>query len=112
MSRTRWHILQDGDSYVLARHVPPRFDVMAQTLLPQAHPGRLARQIRQDMWRRLKHLRGFSPVVQLRAESGGIKVTAGGRVASAFGRDRVSQDIDDVLHDPRLRQRWLKWAAT
>lgn len=111
MTRPRWHILRDGQDYTLARHLPPRFDVRAQAELPLADPGRLARQIRQDMWRVLKDLRGFSPVVHIAPRRGGIQVTAGGRMMHPHGRDQISNKIHVLLHDPDRRARWLSWAG-
>ena len=111
MTRHRWHILRDGQDYTLARHLPPRFDVQAQAEMPMSDPGRLARQIRQDMWRLLKDLRGFSPVVHISPRRGGIVVTAGGRMAQRQGRARVSHQIATLLNDPGLRARWLGWAG-
>ncbi len=110
MTRARWHIHQTADSYTLARHWPPRFDVQATSVFPPLRADKLARQVRQDMWRALQSLRGFSPVVKIQNELHGTMVTAGGRVAGRVppGTD---QQIKAILDDPRLRARWSNWAG-
>ncbi len=104
---TRWHILRDGSGLTLCRHVPPRFDVSARTWLPWADPVRLAHQIRQDVWRALQRLRGFSPVVQMIASDDGWTVLAGGR-AFAPVPVTVNAQIAAQLANPRNRERWLR----
>ncbi|SPF78325.1 hypothetical protein [Pseudoprimorskyibacter insulae] len=113
MSRARWHILSEPGRYTLARHLPPRFDVVAEAIFPPADPARLAQQIRQDLWRLLQRLRGFSPVVQVSATEGGLIVRAGGRsmVAQTYPKEIESQ-IQTLLQDPQHRLRWLAWAKT
>ena len=110
MARDRWHILRDGTRYTVSRHLPPRFDVVAQAAFPAVDPGRLARQVRQDMWRMLKDLRGFSPVVQIDTQSGGMTLLAGGRVAPDLATSRISRKIEALLNDPGHRRRWITWA--
>lgn len=110
MSRTRWHILRDGDSLTLARTLPARFDVEASARFPHLRADRLARQIRQDLWRELKDLRGFSPVVSVQTDSEGMSVRAGGRVAGGQVPPNAAQTIQSMLTDPGLRARWSRWA--
>lgn len=110
VSRTRWHILRDDAAVTVARHLPVRFDVAAETVLPVVARQRLAQQIRQDLWRALQHLRGFSPVVRVEAREGALRVTAGGRCAGAFHQAHVQARIASVLEDPQKRQRWLNYA--
>jgi len=110
MSGAGWHILRDGDTLTLARALPPRFDVAAETVLPFARPARLAHQIRQDMWRALQSVRGFSPVVRVEARDGEMFVRAGGRAAAPVAAS-VRQRIEDVLEDRANRQRWLRHAG-
>ena len=103
--RGNWHELRDGHSYTLTRHLPARFDVSACAVFPVLRRGRLARQIRQDMWRMLQDLRGFSPVVQVSSHQDGLLVRAGGRV---MGRaSGVEARIHDFLNDPNRRARWI-----
>lgn len=106
MTRRRWHITREGDALTLARHVPVRWDVRAQTRLPLARRGRVAHQVRQDMWRALQSLRGFSPVVQITRDADGLQVVAGGRVDGAVPAG-VSARIQAVLDHPGNRARWV-----
>lgn len=110
MSRARWHILNEGGTVTLARELPARFDICAETWLPLADPLRLAHQIRQDMWRALRRIRGFSPVVRLEARDGGLAVRAGGR-ARAPVPPETGVRIAEVLEAPANRQRWLRHAG-
>ncbi|MEP1200961.1 hypothetical protein [Tateyamaria sp.] len=105
----RWHITHQDGTVTLSRHLPARFDVAASTQLPPARPVRLAHQIRQDLWRGLSNLRGFSPVVRLEPTEHGWEVTAGGRV---MGRSAPSVEatIDALLSDPAKRTRWVRQA--
>lgn len=109
MARTRWHTLHDGAALTLCRHLPPRFDVRARTVLPACAPVRLAHQIRQDMWRALQNVRGFSPVVRVTPEGGVLIVEAGGRVIGATAG--LSARIEAVLEAPALRARWVRFAG-
>ena len=111
MSRNKWHIRAEEGRYTLARQWPPRFDIEAVADFPDAHPARLAQQIRQDLWRALKGLRGFSPVVQVDATEDGLRVRAGGTLLNAKTYPKESVEIiQTLLHDPQLRLRWLAWA--
>ena len=103
-----WLEARDVDSYTLARQWPPRFDVAASARFPSVRRGRLARQIRQDLWRALKGLRGFSPVIQIAAAETGLTVTAGGRLPAKV--PGVEASIHDLLQDPARRARWITWA--
>lgn len=106
-----WFDARGAGVYVLARHWPPRFDVAASSPFPPARRGRLARQIRQDMWRAFKHLRGFSPVVQVDATETGLTVTAGGRMMTRQPLEpNLVGDIQALLDSPVHRTRWLNWA--
>ena len=109
MPKLRWHILQDGNSLTLARHLPVRFDLSADTRLPLADPLRIAHQMRQDMWRMLQDLRGFSPVVRFGIDDAGLQVTAGGRVAGRVPPGATDL-IADLLQDTRNRARWIRFA--
>ena len=110
MKRNGWHIHQEPGRYVLARQWPPRFDVSAASEFPPARASRLARQIRQDLWRTLQHLRGFSPVVEASVTEGGVTVRAGGRLAGRTPQGTEDR-IQDLLDSPAHRARWLAWAG-
>ena len=111
MARNGWHILRDEDGLTLARHLPVRFDVFAVSEFPVCDAGRLAQQVRQDMWRALQRVRGFSPVVRVEPLDTGLRITAGGRVPLASKSASVVQRLDDLLSNPQLRARWLRWAS-
>ncbi|WP_241482203.1 hypothetical protein [Leisingera sp. ANG-Vp] len=82
----------------------------AETVLPAGDPLRLAHQVRQDMWRKLQSLRGFSPVVEVTQEGQGLRVRAGGQV---MGRvpSNAADLIAGVLEHPGNRARWLRHAG-
>ncbi len=94
----------------LTRVLPVRFDVSAETVLPAGRALKVAQQVRQDMWRKLQTLRGFSPVVRVAQEGNTLRVTAGGRVQAAFHRSTVQALIAEVLEDPGNRRRWSNYA--
>lgn len=106
----RWHILREGDSLTVARHLPPRLELVVQTVLPHAEPQRLAHQIRQDLWRALQKVRGFSPVVRLDPVPEGWAVTAGGRAPHPIA-PAVFERAARVLDDPANRARWVRHAG-
>ena len=111
MSRSRWHIRDDGAELVLSRRNPPVLDVSAQTILPDAGRTRLAHQVRQDMWRALQGVRGFSPVICVRRDGGRLHLRAGGQVARPFDAQRLSDRIAAVLENPANRARWVAFAG-
>ena len=110
MGQGRLHILRDGAAVTVARHLPPRFDFMARTEMPDAGRLKVAHQVRQDRWRRLQKLRGFSPVVRVVRENGGLTVCAGGRAAVPFPRARVEAQLGAMLSEPARRARWARYA--
>lgn len=108
MSRNRWHIFRDGPVLTLARRLPVRFDLRACTLLPEGGRLKVAQQVRQDVWRALRNLRGFAPAVQVERTGGGLEVTAGGQVEGLFPRALAEARIAEVLSDPQNRARWVR----
>ena len=107
---TPYHIHQAPNALTLARHTPARFDVAAEaTIAGAADLLRLAHQIRQDMWRAVRRLRGFSPVVQITTTDDTIHIRAGGRALPPIS-GAVSSRIQAVLDDPANRSRWLRHA--
>lgn len=117
MARGHWHLQRSANGLTLARHWPPRFDVrgVATLAVPSdAADGlcllRLAHQIRQDLWRGLQSLRGFSPVVSLTRQGNVLEVAAGGRAAPPVP-PQTSDTIAALLTDPRHARRWLRWAG-
>ncbi|MBM7069568.1 hypothetical protein [Actibacterium sp. 188UL27-1] len=107
---SHWHILRDGAVVIVTRQLPPRFDVMAQTELPDAGRLKIAQQVRQDMWRLLQKLRGFSPVVSVERHAAGLTVRAGGRAMHPFHRTTLEAQLAELLAEPERRARWLRHA--
>lgn len=102
-------MLHEDGAYILTRRLPAQFDVSAQTHLVGGSIRILASQIRQDLWRGLKTLRGFSPVVRIEQCKGGLLVTAGGQVAQKrFARAEIETQIATLLSDPAKRARWIR----
>ena len=93
---------------VLARGAV-RFDVSAETRLPAASPAGIAHQIRQDLWRRLRRLRGFAPVVSVTPDGDGLHIVAGGVVTGAIPPG-TGAEIAAVLEHRGNRARWLAHA--
>ncbi len=110
MARDGWHVLRDAGSVTVTRRLPLRWDVAAQATLPRAGRLRVAHQVRQDLWRRLRDLRGFAPAVRVTHAGTGLAVQAGGRVEGPFDRAVVEARIADLLADPAARARWLRCA--
>ena len=107
MTRGGWHILREEGAVTVTRRLPVVWDVSAETELPCGDPLRLAQQIRQDLWRALRDLRGFAPAV--RVETGAPRrVRAGG--AAPMVPPNAAAAIQDVLENPAHRRRWVRWA--
>ena len=94
----------------VTRRLPLRWDVAAETALSHAGRLRVAHQVRQDLWRALRGLRGFAPAVRVAHAGAGLAVRAGGRVAGPLDRAFVEARIADLLADPAARARWLACA--
>lgn len=107
MAKPRWHILREAQGLTLARRLPVRFDISVQIPLPKAHKLYLAQQIRQDLWRRLQKLRGFTPVVQVIDYDHGLLVRAGGQVQGAVPKQHVEDEIRALLTNSSHQSRWL-----
>lgn len=112
MSKGRWHILQDGDSVTVTRLLPCRYDVGITSVLRRCdRPLRLAQQVRQDLWRALRDLRGFAPAVTVTQAGETSQVTAGGRIEGPLPRARIEARIAAMLERPELRARWMAHAG-
>ncbi|SEK59353.1 hypothetical protein [Pacificibacter marinus] len=108
-----WHMLREADGLTLTRRLPARFDFAAKTVISGGaalRKGRVATQVRQDMWRALQSLRGFAPVVQLRVVGDDLEITAGGSVSGQFPKLRSIALVSDVLECPERRARWMRSA--
>lgn len=105
-----YHIHRAPNALTLARHAPARFDVAAEaTLAGAADLLRLAHQVRQDVWRAVRRLRGISPVVLVTTTDGTIHIRAGGRALPPIS-GTAAPAIQAVLDCPHNRRRWLRHA--
>lgn len=102
-----WYHSQVGDAVVVSRLWPVRFDISAQTVLRVRNPLRLAHQVRQDVWRALRHLRGFAPAVQISKEG---FVLTGGRLGFSATQTEVER-LEDVLNNIKNQTRWARCAG-
>ncbi|MEM9550547.1 MAG: hypothetical protein AAGA05_05195 [Pseudomonadota bacterium] len=105
----RWHIDRTETSLTLMRHRPARFDLSAETQLPLADMLSMAHQIRQDVWRVLQRVRGFSPVIHILRDGAGLHVLAGGRAHAPIPANAPMR-VQAVLNDPANRSRWIAHA--
>lgn len=113
--RGGWHLLRDGSVLVLSRRLPARFDLSASTVLHVAGKAvgraRLAHQLRQDVWRCLRDLRGFWPVVRVERREDALHLTVGGALeGGAVPVTQAEEQLADLLADPAHRERWLRYA--
>ncbi|UWQ19517.1 hypothetical protein K3551_09180 [Jannaschia sp. M317] len=105
-----WFVRRDGDRFSLTRRLPLRWDVAAETVLPDLGRRRLAHAVRQDMWRMLQDLRGFSPAVEVVRAGATCRLRAGGRVDGRRPSDLPAR-IQALLEDPGHRAAWVRSAA-
>jgi len=108
-----WVTAYSDGAVKVARQNRQRLDVSAETKLPGAglSLGRIAHQIRQDVWRACQNVRGFSPVVSITPENGSYKVLAGGQLDQKRPANlHLVSQIDAVLSDPDNRNRWITHA--
>jgi hypothetical protein len=112
MSAKGWHIMRDHDAgLTLARQLPVRFDVSAEALFPVVGRLRLATQVRQDLWRILQQVRGFTPVIRVQQDGDQLRLTAGGQVSGRAPKDQIERQISDLLASPSHRARWVRNAG-
>ena len=109
MARDNWHMERVEGAVTLSRRLPARWDVAAEAQLPPGSMGRIAHQVRQDLWRALQRLRGFSPAVRVERDEAGLRVVAGGAVAGTVPPGTAAR-IREVLDDPANRARWVRHA--
>ena len=81
IKRGNWFEIYDGPCFTLARRLPARFDISREISMPLMSAPRLARQIRQDIWRKLQSIRGFLPVVEITDRGAHLHIRAGGELA-------------------------------
>lgn len=113
MGRDGWHMVYEGGTLVHARSMPADFDVVVETTVVGGaglSKSRIARQVRQDVWRALAGLRGFKPIVTVAEDDGDLIVRAGGHVDGPFPKAHAEMVIHGILHDPMRRLRWVNYA--
>lgn len=113
MTRTQWHISEADGALTLSRRLPAHFDVAVTTVISGGaglRKARIAHQTRQDMWRALQSLRGFSPVVRVAEQGADLEITAGGVIAGRFPKSATEEQITALLEDPKRRARWARYA--
>ena len=109
MTQKNWHTQRNGTCVTISRELPARFDVSASAWFPVVARARLGHQIRQDMWRSLQNLRGFSPVVRVERVEDELLITAGGRLGYPIAA-HVPETIATLLNDTGHRARWIRYA--
>lgn len=109
MPRDHWHIEVEGDRLTLARNARARFDVAVGVVLPMAGRRFVAQQVRQDIWRALQNLRGFSPVVEVLRLDDRLVVKAGGQVDGRnFPKTWAEGVLSTVLENAANQARWVR----
>ncbi|MEL6236131.1 MAG: hypothetical protein AAFR46_17180 [Pseudomonadota bacterium] len=118
VSRARWARQERGDVTRIAARAARGWDLAVRMALPDRLEGpdarfraRLAHQIRKDLWRDLRRLRGFAPIVEIAQGAGGLQVTAGGSLLAGPAPAGTTARIADLLADRHRQQRWLAFAA-
>ncbi|MEM1362870.1 MAG: hypothetical protein AAGF94_14345 [Pseudomonadota bacterium] len=115
MSRNALHMIRDGDVLILSRRPGLRAagpGVWAETRLPLGlRASTLAHEVRKDVWRALRSLRGLLPVVQIWPcqEAPGLRVRAGGMVTPS-PPVVLQTKLQAVLNDRDIRARWIAHA--
>ena len=111
IKRGNWFEIYDGPCFTLARRLPARFDISREISMPLMSAPRLARQIRQDIWRKLQSIRGFLPVVEITDRGAHLHVRAGGELTCPAPFERSGERIFDVLSNRDNQRRWAAFAA-
>ncbi len=103
-----WHMHRTETALTLSRRLPVRWDLAVQAHVPKVRMGRLAHQIRQDMWRSLRDIRGFCPAVRVEEDGPHLRIIAGGRVeARPFPKAKAETQLAELLANPAHVRRWL-----
>ncbi|WP_238366981.1 hypothetical protein [Mesobacterium pallidum] len=106
-----WYIDRGVDVVTVSRRVPVRFDLAVEARLPLARSlTRVAQQVRQDLWRALRDLRGFAPAVRVERQADALLVRAGGQVDGPIPAT-AARRVAALLESPVHRARWQRWAS-
>ncbi len=111
IKRGNWFEIYDGPCFTLARRLPARFDISREVSMPLMSAPRLARQIRQDIWRKLQSVRGFLSVVEITDRGAHLHIRAGGELTCPAPFERSGERIFDVLSNRGNQRRWAAFAA-
>ncbi|MBT0956016.1 hypothetical protein IV417_01335 [Alphaproteobacteria bacterium KMM 3653] len=111
MSARSWHVERAGARLILSRRRPARFDLSAQMRVPLAGRLRLAHQVRQDVWRAMRGLRGFTPVVEVTRFADHMILRAGGQMGPAPVTPALQARLERVLACPQRQARWIRCAG-
>ena len=106
-----WIIQKTSEGVLVCRRLPARFDLSVEAYFPLCRMGRLAHQIRQDMWRALQNLRGFMPIVEVTRARDHLIVRAEGQLNCVAHIAFANERLCALLTDQDLRARWLRFAA-
>lgn len=115
---SRWTCIEEPGASTLTRTgTAPGWDLSADAFLPRPAVispvirRRIAHQVRQDLWRALRHLRGFVPVVRVEEGAGGLAIRAGGRLLTGRPAMRDTDRIAGVITNEKNQRRWTAFAA-
>ena len=112
-----WALTQSPDATLLHRDgFPPGWTVETQVRVPialsQSQRARLAHQVRQDIWRANRQVRGFLPVIEVSTNADETVIRAGGSLMTRSGHvPTIAAAIARVLDDERNQARWLAHAC-
>lgn len=107
-----WAVTQgDGSTLLHRAGHPPVWSVETTTALSGACSAnqrlRIAHQVRQDIWRANRQVRGFLPVVQVSTDGHETVIRAGGSLMTRSGHvPTIAAAVARVLADERNRTRW------
>jgi hypothetical protein len=114
MAQRNWHMNTIENGLTLSRHRSARFDFSSVILIAggaDLRKSRIAHQVRQDLWRALQHLRGYAPVVQVRALGDDLEITAGGEVQGRFPKANCEDLVAQVLGCKVRQARWARFSV-
>lgn len=112
----RWSLVHTDDTTLLYRRgIASDWTFEVTRTLPGTYPryGRtkLVHQIRQDIWRTCRNVRGFLPLVQVSTNGDETVICAGGSLMTRSGRvDVLSSRVARVLDCENNIARWKRYA--
>ncbi len=106
-----WVTQKTSETVLISRRAPVRFDVCVKARFPFTKMGRLAYQIRQDMWSTMQILRGFLPATEISKITFDLSVRAGWQLTCPVHLGHAEECLCELLHDPQMRSRWFRFAV-